>query len=350
MAEMAKPAAASESKGALTLNDLTGPQRAAVLLLTLGADHGAAVWKMLDEDEIRTVSTAMSQLGMIDAAAVEGLVVEFIQRMSSAGAVTGSFDRTEALLGKLLPKQQAQSIMDEIRGPAGRNMWQKLSNVDCKLLANYLKGEYPQTVAVILSRIKADGAAQVLTALPDDFAVDVVNRMLKMESVQKEALDHIEETLRVEFISSLSHTTKRDAHEMMAEVFNAFDRQTEGRFLTALDEVNREAAKRIRELMFTFEDLGKLDAAAVQTLMRQVDKDALARALKGASEEIRTFFLGNMSTRAAKMLQDDMSAMGPVRLKDVDEAQMKMVNLAKDLADKGEIVIAKGNSEDELVY
>ncbi len=137
---------------------------------------------------------------------------------------------------------------------------------------------------------------------------------------------------------------------MMAEVFNAFDRQTEGRFLTALDEVNREAAKRIRELMFTFEDLGKLDAAAVQTLMRQVDKDALARALKGASEEIRTFFLGNMSTRAAKMLQDDMSAMGPVRLKDVDEAQMKMVNLAKDLADKGEIVIAKGNSEDELVY
>jgi flagellar motor switch protein FliG len=350
MAEMAKPAAASDLKGALTLNDLTGPQRAAVLLLALGADHGAAVWKMLDEDEIRTVSVAMSQLGMIDAGAVEGLIVEFIQRMSGAGAVTGSFDRTESLLSKLLPKQQAQSIMDEIRGPAGRNMWQKLSNVDCKLLANYLKGEYPQTVAVILSRIKADGAAQVLTALPDDFAVDVVNRMLKMESVQKEALDHIEETLRVEFISSLSHTTKRDPHEMMAEVFNAFDRQTEGRFLTSLDEVNREAAKRIRELMFTFEDLGKLDAAAVQTLMRQVDKDALAKALKGASEDIRTFFLGNMSTRAAKMLQDDMSAMGPVRLKDVDEAQMKMVNLAKELADKGEIVIAKGNSEDELVY
>jgi flagellar motor switch protein FliG len=346
---MAKPAA-SEPKGALTFEDLTGPQRAAVLLLALGADHGAAVWKMLDEDEIRIVSVAMSQLGMIDAAAVEALIVEFVQRMSSVGAVTGSFDRVEALLGKLLPHQQAQSIMDEIRGPAGRNMWQKLSNVDCKLLANYLKGEYPQTVAVILSRIKADGAAQVLTALPDDFAVDVVNRMLKMESVQKEALDHIEETLRVEFISSLSHTPKRDPHEMMAEVFNAFDRQTEGRFLTALDEVNREAAKRIRELMFTFEDLGKLDAAAVQTLMRQVDKDALAKALKGASEDIRTFFLGNMSTRAAKMLQDDMSAMGPVRLKDVDEAQMKMVNLAKELADKGEIVIAKGNSEDELVY
>jgi flagellar motor switch protein FliG len=344
---MAKPA---EPKGALTFQDLSGPQRAAVLLLALGADHGAAVWKMLDEDEIRIVSVAMSQLGMIDATAVEALIVEFVQRMSGVGAVTGSFDRVETLLGKLLPQQQAQSIMDEIRGPAGRNMWQKLSNVDCKLLANYLKGEYPQTVAVILSRIKADGAAQVLTALPDDFAVDVVNRMLKMESVAKDALDHIEETLRVEFISSLSHTTKRDPHEMMAEVFNAFDRQTEGRFLTALDEVNREAAKRIRELMFTFEDLGKLDAAAVQTLMRQVDKDALAKALKGASEEIRAFFLGNMSTRAAKMLQDDMSAMGPVRLKDVDEAQMKMVNLAKELADKGEIVIAKGNADDELVY
>src|SRR5262245_23614517 len=347
---MAKPAAAPDPKKALTLEDLSGPQRAAVLLLALGAEHGAAVWKMLDEDEIRTVSVAMSQLGMIDAAAVEALIVEFIQRASGAGAVTGSFDRTEALLGKLLPKQQAQSIMDEIRGPAGRNMWQKLSNVDCKLLANYLKGEYPQTVAVILSRIKPDGAAQVLTALPDDFAIDVVNRMLKMESVAKDALDHIEETLRVEFISSLSHTTKRDPHEMMAEVFNAFDRQTEGRFLTALDEVNRDAAKRIRDLMFTFEDLGKLDAAAVQTLMRRVDKDALARALKGASEDIRSFFLSNMSTRAAKMLQDDMGAMGPVRLKDVDEAQLRMVNLAKELADKGEIVIAKGDAEDELVY
>jgi flagellar motor switch protein FliG len=336
--------------GPLELDEMTGPQRAAVLLLAMGAEHGAPIWQMLDEDEIRIVSRAMSELGMVDGQSIEKLVTEFISMMSSAGAVMGNYDRTETLLQKLLPKSQVQLIMDEIRGPAGRNMWQRLSNVDYDLFANYLKTEYPQTVAVILSRLKAENAAHVLSRLPDDFAIDVVNRMLKMESVQKEALDQIEETLRSEFISSLSQTSKRDAHETMAEVFNSFDRQTENRFLSALDDINKESAKRIRALMFTFEDLLKLDAAAVQTMMRQIDKDTLARALKGASDNIREFFLKSMSSRAGKMLMDDMAALGPVRLKDVDDAQQKIVNLAKELADKGEILIAKNKAEDELVY
>ncbi len=339
------------AKGApLGLNQLSGPQRAAVLLLALGAEHGAPIWKMLDEDEIRVISVAMSELGAVDIDAVEMLIVDFASRMSLAGALMGSYDRTEMLLQKLLPSPQAKSIMDEIRGPAGRSMWQKLSNVDYQVLAAYLKNEYPQTVAVILSKIKPDNAAQVLAILPEDFAVDVINRMLKMESVQKEALDHIEQTLRSEFISTLSQTAKRDAHETMADVFNAFDRQTETRFLSALDEINSRSAQRIRALMFTFEDLTKLDSAATQTIMRQIDKDTLARALKGATTEIRDFFLANMSTRAAKLLQEEMTAMGPVRLKEVDDAQMKMVNVAKDLADKGEILISKNRAEDELVY
>lgn len=344
-------ALAAESTGKqLRLENLSGRQRAAVLLLSLGAEHGAPAWKTLDEDEIRVVSCAMSELGMVDADAVEALIADFVERVSSTGVVVGNVERTEELLSKLLPKQQARAIMDDIRGRAGRKMWQKLSNVDCQTLAQYLKGEYPQTVAVVLSRIKPDNAAKVLAFLPGDFAVDVVNRMLKMEAVQKEALDGIEETLRSEFVSRLSLSAKRDAYEAMADVFNAFDRQTEARFLTALDGVNRDGAKRIRDLMFTFEDLIKLDAAATQTLMRQIDKDTLARALKGASEAVRAFFLGNMSTRAAKMMEDDMAAMGPVRLKEVDEAQMKLVNLTKDLADKGEIVISKNKAEDELVY
>jgi flagellar motor switch protein FliG len=262
----------------------------------------------------------------------------------------GNYDATERLMRQYLPPERVGGIMDEIRGPAGRNMWEKLSNVQEEVLANYLKNEYPQTVAVVLSKLRPDHCARVLTILPEDFARDVVNRMLRMESVQKEVLERVEATLRTEFMSSISQTRRRDAHELMAEIFNNFDRQTETRFISALEEENRESAERIKTLMFTFDDLIKLDAGSAQTLMRHIDKDKLAIALKGASEPVRQFFLSNMSARASKMLNDDMQAMGPVRLRAVDEAQVMLVNLAKDLAAKGEIVIAKQRGDEELVY
>lgn len=330
--------------------ELTGAQRAAILLLLLGDKHGAPIWSLLEEDEVKRVSYAMSQLGSVEGPAVERLMVDFISRLSASGALTGSLDRTQELLNKIFPPEKASAIIADIKGSSSRRMWQRLSHTDPEILANYLRNEYPQTVAVILSRIRPDHAARVLSILPDEFATDVVNRMLRMEAVQKEALEHIEETLRNEFVATIAQTTKRDAHELIAEVFNALDRQTETRFLTALDEVNRDAARKIRELMFTFEDLTKLDPGSVQTLMRSIDKDALGRALKGAPEESRTFFFNNMSTRAAKNLQDEMAAMGPIRLKEVDEAQTRIVNLAKELADKGEIMISKNNAEEELVY
>jgi len=178
----------------------------------------------------------------------------------------------------------------------------------------------------------------------------VITRMLRMEAVQKEVLDKVEQTLRVEFMSNLARTSRRDSHEMMAEIFNNLDRNTESRFLTALEDRNRGAAERIKALMFTFEDLNKLDPSAVQTLLRSVDKDKLALALKGASETLRDLFFSNMSERAAKILREDMEAKGPVRLREVDEAQMQMVQVAKDLAAKGEIVLADNKGDDELVY
>ena len=229
-------------------------------------------------------------------------------------------------------------------------MWDKLGNVNEMVLAAYLKNEYPQTVAVVLSKVKADHAARVLSVLPEEFALEVVTRMLRMEPVQREILDKIEQTLRTEFMSNLARTAKRDSHEAMAEIFNAFDRQTENRFITALEERNRDSAERIRSLMFVFEDLNKLDPGGVQTLLRSVDKDQLGLALKGASDGLRDLFFSNMSERAAKIMREDMAAMGPVRLKDVDGAQAVMVQVAKDLAAKGEIMLGDGGSDDELVY
>ena len=229
-------------------------------------------------------------------------------------------------------------------------MWDKLANVNESVLANYLKNEYPQTVAVVLSKIRPEQAARVLAALPEEFSMEVVMRMLRMEAVQKEVLDKVEQTLRTEFMSNLSRTNRRDAHEMMAEIFNSLDRNTEARFLAALEERSRDAAERIKALMFTFEDLIKLDPSGVQTLLKNVEKEKLGLALKGASETLRDLFFSNMSERASKLLREEMESMGPVRLKDVDEAQMIMVNVAKELASKGEIMLADNKGEDELIY
>ncbi len=332
------------------IRSLSGAERAAIIMLSLGEDHSEQIWKMMDEDEIKEVSQVMSNLGSVSSTLIEKLLVDFVSQMSGTGSLMGSYESTERLLANILPEDRVGSIMEEIRGPAGRTMWDKLANVNETVLANYLKNEYPQTVSVVLSKIKPEHAARVLGALPEEFALEVVQRMLRMESVQKDILDKVEQTLRVEFMSNLARTAKRDAHEQMAEIFNNFDRQTESRFITALEERSRDAAERIKALMFTFEDLAKLDPGSIQTLLRSVEKDKLGLALKGATDGLRDVFFSNMSERAGKILRDDMEAMGPVRLKDVDEAQMRMVNTAKDLANKGEIMIAGGSGEDELVY
>ena len=342
-------ARSAKSKGISDASKLTGPEKAAVVLLALGEDH-SGVWKQLDEEEIKVISQAMAGLGQVTSGVVEDLLVEFVSGMGG-GNITGSVELTQRLLASIMPGDKVDSLMEEIRGPAGRTMWDKLGNVNEAVLANYLKNEYPQTVAVVLSKIKSDHAARVLTSLPEDFALECVTRMLRMEPVQREILDKIEQTLRTEFMSNLARTSKRDSHEMMADIFNAFDRQTETRFITALEERNREAAERIRALMFVFEDLSKLDPGGVQTLLRTVEKDQLALGLKGASDALREMFFSNMSERAAKIMRDDMESMGPVRLREVEQAQMAMVQVAKDLANKGEIVlVGAGGDDDELVY
>jgi len=336
--------------GKVDLRAMNGPERAAAFLLSLGPDHAAKLFSMMDEEEIKEVSQSMSLLGSVSSEVVEGLFIQFAEHMTSAGTLVGSYETVERLLGKSLGGDQVEHIMEEIRGPAGRTMWDKLTNVNEQVLASYLKNEYPQTVAVVLSKITSDHAARVLGQLPEDFAMEVVMRMLRMESVQKEILADVERTLRTEFMSNLARTNKRDSYERMAEIFNSFDRSTESRFLTTLEKRNKDAAERIRTLMFTFEDLIKLDPSGVQTLLRRVDKSKLAIALKGASETLRNLFFSNMSERACKILREDMQALGPVRLREVDEAQQMMVVTCKDLADKGEITIADQKGEDELVY
>lgn len=328
---------------------LAGDEKAAVLMLALGPDYGKPIFDELDEIEIKALSRAMVRIGPITQEMLDELMIEFVTTISSKSSLAGNSDTTERLLLSFLPAERVNSIMEEIRGPAGRNMWEKLSNVQEDVLAAYLKNEYPQTIAVVLSKIATDHASRVLAVLPEELALDVVQRMLGLDPVQQEILEKIENTLRTEFMSTLSTTKRRDSHEQMAEIFNSFDRQTEARFITSLEEQNREDAERIKALMFTFEDLTRLEASAIQTLLARMDKKDLCLALKGANETIKEFFFANMSVRSAKLLRDDMATMGPVRLKDVDDAQARMVSTAKDLAAKGDIIIMKSKSDDQMV-
>jgi flagellar motor switch protein FliG len=329
---------------------LTGPEKAAILMLALGDEHTARLFALMDDEEIKEISQTMANLGTVSSDIVQKLFVDFAEQISATGSLVGTYESTERLLAKVLGQDRVNNIMDEIRGPAGRTMWDKLGNVNETVLANYLKNEYPQTVAVVLSKIKPDHAGRVLTQLPESFAMEVIMRMLRMEAVQKEVLDDVERTLRNEFFSSLARTNRRDSHELIAEIFNGLDRSSETRFITALEERNRDSAEKIKALMFTFEDLGKLDGSAIQTIMRNAEKEKIPLALKGASEALRTLFFSNMSERAGKLMREEIASMGPVRLKDVEESQTYLVALAKDLSARGEIVIADGTGEDELVY
>ena len=329
---------------------ITGQEKAAIFLMSLSQDQASKIFANLDDEEIKEISQSMSGLGTVSSEVIERLFVEFAEQVSSTGSLIGSADSAQRLLGNILGEEKVGEIMEEIRGPAGRTMWDKLANVNEQVLANYLKNEYPQTVAVILAKIGQAHAAKVLATLPENFSLEVVMRMLRMEAVDKEVEKDVERVLRTEFMSNLARSNQRDTFELMADIFNNFDRTTETRFLSALDERSKDSAEKIRALMFTFDDLIKLDAAGVQTLMRTVEKDKMTMALKGGSDEMKELFFSNMSERASKLMKEDMTAMGPVRLSEVEQAQLVMVQATKDLIDRGEIVMTSSDGgADEMV-
>lgn len=332
------------------LKKFSGMQRAAALMLALGREHGAKIWDQLTDDEIKELSSSIAQLGRVPSAVVEHLLVQFSSEVSSMASLHGSYESAERLLDGILPADKVKEILEDIRGPSGRTMWDKLSNVNESVLAAYLKNEYPQTIAVILSKLKPDHSARVLSELPQELAVDVIMRMLRMDTVQKEVLAQVEQTLRSEFMSNLSRSQRRDPHESMAEVFNALDRTNEELMLSALDARAPESAERIRALMFTFDDLANLLPSAIGVIVRNADKRDVALALKGAPEEMKQLFFSTMTDRAAKLLREEMMSMGPVRTRDCEEAQTTLVRLAKSLADRGEIMLVDPKSDDGLIY
>lgn len=329
---------------------LSGAEKTAIIFLTLGEEKGSRLMERLDEDEIRMVSRAMASLGNVTSNLVEALLRAFAERFSNVGSVVGSYESTERMLMRFLPGDRVTEIMGEIRGPAGRTMWEKMSNVNEGVLASYLKSEYPQTTAVVLSKIRPEHAAKVLSMLPPQLRFEVIERMIQLESVQREVLLDLESTLHSEFMTNYARTHGHDAHERMADIFNRVDRDTLNDIFGDLDRDLPDSAQRIKQLMFTFEDLMRLDQVALQTVIRRSDPAQLATALKGAEQPHRERFLSAMSDRGRLIMEDEIENMGPVRMRDVHESQAEIVQTAKSLAEDGIIVIPQADDADSVVY
>lgn len=329
--------------------NLSGPEKAAALMLSLPADQVAKLFEKLDQSEIHQISQIMANLGKVKPEAMESIFKELSEGLQGTGVLSGTFESTERLLNKVLDSERAKAIMSEIRGPAGKTVWDKLSNIGADVLASFLKNEYPQTIAVVLSKIKSDHASKVLSQFPENLSKQVIERMLRMETVKREVIENVEKTLKTEFMGNMAKSSQADSHEIMANIFNSFDRATESKYMSYLEENIPEAAEKIKSLMFTFDDLIRLDSSGVQTVVRFADKSRLVLSLKGASDAIKDLFFSNMSERAAKLMKEDMESMGMVRLRDVEEAQLDIVNLTKSLAEKGEISISTGDSEEQMV-
>lgn len=329
---------------------LNGAEKSAIIFLALGEERGSRLMERLDEDEIRIVSRAMATLGNVTSNLVESLLRVFTERFANTGSVVGSYDSTERMLNRFLPTDRVTEIMGEIRGPAGRTMWEKMSNVNEGVLAAYLSGEYPQTAAVILSKMRADHAAKVLVLLPASVRAEVIERMIQIESVQREVLLDIESILHNEFMANYARTHGNDSLERMADIFNRIDRETLTEIFAELEPAMPEPTQRIKQLMFTFEDLMRLDRVSLQTVIRRCDTGQLAIALKGAQAVQRDHFLSVLSERARLILQDEIENMGPLRMRDVNDAQAEIVLMAKTLAEDGNIVIPQSDDTDAVVY
>ncbi|MBY0533628.1 MAG: flagellar motor switch protein FliG [Rickettsiaceae bacterium] len=331
------------------IEKLTGSQKVAIVLLSLSDENATRIFSLMSEDEITDISHAMSHLGAVSPDVIDSVMDQLAGGLTGDSMFLGNLHSTERLLEKILDKDRVSALMDEIRGPQGRNTWEKLANVNEELLALYFRNEHPQTAALVLSKISPDHAAKVLSNLPDGFAFEIISRILSIGSVKKEVLERVERILRAEFISSVGKTQKYDSFEMLAEIFNNLDRNSESKFMTMLEANLPDAAAKIKDMMFTFDDLIKIDSKGIQRLLRDVEKSRLTLALKGAPDEVKNVLFSSMSQRAAKIIEEDLMALGSVRVKDVDAARGDVVAVAKKLIEAGEIDVALNSNDDEFV-
>lgn len=329
---------------------LTGPEKAAILFLCLGEEHGSELMKRLDEFDIHAITRAISGLGTIPQAQVEEVINEFLSSASSGSTVVGSMEMAASMLRGFLPDGRVGEIMGEIQGPLlGRNIWDHFSSLDPQVIAGFIKGEHDQTVAAILTKVKPDTAAKVLPLLGQARMVEVTERMIAIDQVPRHALAQIEETLSQEFLTAASRSAAPDTQQRMADLFNKLDSNLFEEVSEELEKRLPEAFGAIKAKMFTFDDLVRLDLGSLAKVMRTVEGQTLPLALRGAKKEVRDYFLQALPQRSRDMLIEEMNAMGPVRGREVQNAQAQLIDGALELAEEEVIRLPMDDDDDVLI-
>ena len=349
VAEMKRTTSAQMHTRAMPQRTPSGPEKAAILFLCLGEKRGSSLMQNLDMEEIQKITRAMSGLGTISSDLVENVLHDFTDTLANGGGVVGSFSVAESLLRSLLPADQVDGILKDIRGPLKeRDLWARFSSLGENVIANYLKGEHEQTIAAILSNMKTDVVAKVLPLMGEAKMSDVVERMIRMEAVPHHMMQQIEETLQNDIINAGAQPTTSEMHQKMAELFNKLDRNAFDAIAPELDKRLPDTFGSIKQKMFTFDDLGRMDAMDLAKIMRGVPGNTLPVALRGATEEVRDVFLNALPGRSRDMLEEEMATMGAVRGRDVREAQSLMLDYARQLADEDAIRLPIEDDEDQM--
>lgn len=315
---------------------LTGVEKAAVLFLCVGEKRGSDLMRQLDEAEIQQITQAMSMLGTIPASVVEDVMVEFSAGVAGASGVVGSFDVAERMLTSFLPREKVSEIMADIRGPvSGRNVWETFATLNEQMIFTYLTGETDQTVAAILSRVNPDVAARVLPLFPRERMTAVISRMIALKGLSRHVLDVLEETLERDFLRAATRRAGPDPHQRIADMFNKLDSQVFEEISETLAQESPADFASIKQKMFTFDDLARLDQNSLSRLIRSAEGTVVPLALRGAKKGIRDRFIDALTARAREMLLEEMAALGPVRMRDARDAQDSLIDVANDLARQG---------------
>lgn len=329
---------------------LPGRQKAAILLLALGPEVAAEIFKHLREDEIEQLTFEIAKLDKVDAETRDKVLQEFQEAIMAQDFITqGGIDYAREILERALGTQKAIEIITKLTSSLQMRPFDFIRRTDPAHLLNFIQGEHPQTIALILSYMEPQKAAQLLSQLPPEIQPDVAKRIATMDRTSPEILREVERVLEKKLSAlSVEDFTMAGGIETIVNILNFTDRSTEKSILERLEEDDPELAEEIKNKMFVFEDIVLLDDRAVQKVLREVDTSVLAKALKAVDEEVKEKIFKNMSKRAAQLLKEEMEFMGPIRLRDVEEAQQQIVNIIRRLEEAGEIIIARGG-EDEIV-
>ncbi|MDR1389618.1 MAG: flagellar motor switch protein FliG [Treponema sp.] len=330
--------------------EFSGRQKAAIFLVSIGSEISAEIFKYLREDEIETLTFEIARLETIEPDQKDAILMEFQElMMANQFITTGGIDYARELLEKSLGSQKAIDIINRLTSSLQVRPFDFIRRTDPAHLLNFIQQEHPQTIALILAYLEANKASMILQNLPHEVQSDVARRIATMDRTSPEVLREVERVLekKLSTLSSEDYTAAGGV-ESIVEILNLVDRSSEKQIIEALEDEDPELAEEIKKRMFVFEDIVMLDDRAIQKVMREVDSQELAKALKSVDTEVQDKIFRNMSKRAASMLKEDMEYMGPIRLKDVEEAQQKIVSIIRHLEDTGEIVVAR-SGEDELV-